>query len=240
MQATRQLRWHCKRPARQQGCFRTKRLFQGGRTTEFALAVLFRGTVLRNCSSYRAIFTSSLSSVELVFWWFCPGEFAFDGTSVRQHVFAVFRIKRLSWISAEAWVCGASVLPCFFCLCGGRRLYLPRTLCFYLSENTSLVVSFALQGKASDPCEQHSLCCSFNSSVLNCLKEPFSRVVSAFLRLLYKLVVGAGACSESRVSGLRLRGLGLHCSARLGKLGLSFKLEGFGLALLRQSLGCWF
>ena len=116
---------------------------------------------------------------------------------------------------------------------GGRRLYLPRTLCFYLSENTSLVVSFALQGKASDPCEQHSLCCSFNSSVLNCLKEPFSRVVSAFLRLLYKLVVGAGACSESRVSGLRLRGLGLHCSARE-------KLEGFGLALLRQSLGCWF
>ena len=46
---------------------------------------------------------------------------------------------------------------------GGRRLYLPCTLCFDLGENTSFVVRKTLQGKALDAREQHILCCSFKT-----------------------------------------------------------------------------
>ena len=72
-------------------------------------------------------------SLELVFLVFLPRRkqgFAFDGFIFRQHVFTVFLIKWLFWISVDAWVCEASVLPRLCSLLwGGVRAklqFLPR------------------------------------------------------------------------------------------------------------------
>ena len=114
------------------GCFvEVKRCNYSG------LAVLVSAQVVGPSFPHRCIFGTSF------FWRFCRGENTVLHLMAR--VSASIKIKWLLWMSVEAWVCGASVLPCLFCLWG--RQYLPRTLCFYLNENTSLVVSFARRGK---------------------------------------------------------------------------------------------
>ena len=79
------------------------------------LLVLVLGDIVAQPGKFSGLAFVIVSSLELLILVFSPRRkqgFAFDGFIVRQHVFAVFRIKWRFWISVDVWVCGASVLPC--------------------------------------------------------------------------------------------------------------------------------
>ena len=85
--------------------------FCRGKTLISGLSVLDILAQPRKSSGLAFVIVLSLKLVSLVVLPPPKHDFAFDGLTVWQDVFKVFRIKKRFRISEEVWVFGASVLP---------------------------------------------------------------------------------------------------------------------------------